>query len=187
MWLVAEGPEHQAVQDLNDLPDRAAAIVAASILEGALEGAIKTRLRDDDEDELKEMFGGSRPLGSFDAKIRLAFLLGLYGKEARGDLHRIRKVRNAFAHKLYAKSFGEGRIKDWCMALTIVDRHVFDSTAAPEHGGEPSEVNIQWFIPDRDAVLADPRKRFLHSIMFFTTSIREATNSPPHPPTTPRF
>jgi len=38
------------------------------------------------------------PLGTFSAKVDVAFALGLLSEKSRRDLHNLRKVGNEFAH-----------------------------------------------------------------------------------------
>ena len=54
----------------------------------------------------KDLLGQSRPLGSFAARIDLAYALGVIGSRARRELHFIREIRNDLAHDPNAKDFG---------------------------------------------------------------------------------
>ena len=47
-----------------------------------------------------DLFSGHGPLASFAAKIDFAFYLGLISKSDHAELHRIREIRNEFAHAL---------------------------------------------------------------------------------------
>jgi hypothetical protein len=84
--------------------DRATAILGAVYLDEYLRGYIEgvlaegNRLSDD-------LFGPEKPLGSFSARIKMAYALGLISKEIYSDLNTIRNVRNIFAHGLYEASF----------------------------------------------------------------------------------
>src|SRR3546814_2970630 len=56
------------------------------------------------------------PLGNFSSKIKMCYCLGLIDKMIKEDLNLIRKIRNEFAHDLYA-SFDSDKIKNWCLQL----------------------------------------------------------------------
>lgn len=75
--------------------DRAAALIAAAYVDDALEGYLRAAFRDDRK-AVDALLGSL--LGSFSARISVAFLTGLIGAPLREDLDRIRKIRNDFAH-----------------------------------------------------------------------------------------
>ena len=78
--------------------DRGAGILAATEVENRLEKAILFRLYLKVSSNGSELFIPSAPLGTFDAKIKIAFALGIIGPDTRELLNSIRKIRNAFAH-----------------------------------------------------------------------------------------
>jgi hypothetical protein len=111
----------QAFVDIESSPDRAVGIVAAAFVEDRIAEAIKSRLHQDTA-LLDDTFRSSGPLGSFAAKIDMAFLMGLYSKDTWKDLGAIRKIRNEFAHNVLADSFEAGRVRDWANSLTFGER-----------------------------------------------------------------
>ncbi len=56
-------------------------------------------------------FENGAPLGTFSNKINLAEAVHLVGPRTRGDLDRIRKVRNECAHSVNPVSFHDDRLK----------------------------------------------------------------------------
>lgn len=74
-----------------------------------------------DANTQKLLFGIEKPLGSFSAKITLAFALGLISYRERKELDQIRKIRNIFAHEISKVSFKTTSIKDRCSNLKILD------------------------------------------------------------------
>lgn len=65
----------------------------------------------------EELFeGGNAPLGTFSARTKLAFTLGLISEKEFQDLDLIRKIRNEFAHNVKA-SFDDPAIGDRCKHL----------------------------------------------------------------------
>ncbi len=95
--------------------DRAMVIVGAAFLDTQLEHIITTFLVDD-EKEIQTMLRPDQPLGTYGGKIRLAYCLGLVGVNVRNDLKLIGKIRNKFAHDLYA-SFEDPDIQSWVASL----------------------------------------------------------------------
>lgn len=105
-------------QELGEESDRAAAILAAAYLDHLLGELIVTAmpLGPDKVDELLYQ-DGRGPLGTFSARIDTVYCLGLLGGDDYRDLHLIRKIRNAFAHKLVGLSFDVQSIADRCREL----------------------------------------------------------------------
>lgn len=78
--------------------DRGAVIVAAALIEDALQNMLKARFCPslDRDDELFD--GAYAPINGFATKIDLAYRVGLIIKERRRSFHLLRKLRNRFAH-----------------------------------------------------------------------------------------
>jgi hypothetical protein len=112
-WPLLKPDHAPIIFEINDQSDRAAAIVAASFLEDRLAALLKVSMRDDPK-VIRDMFGGHGPLGTFSAKIDLGFLINLYDERQHRVLHRIRTVRNKFAHGLELVTFGTRQIVDLC-------------------------------------------------------------------------
>lgn len=86
--------------------DRAAAICGGAYVERALEQALRYHLHYD-PDQHDKVFRVSGFLGTFDAKIRTAYLSMMIGLEFFNDLLIIKDIRNRFAHQLDVKSFND--------------------------------------------------------------------------------
>jgi hypothetical protein len=95
--------------------DRAIAIVGATFLDILLEHTLRAFLVDN-EKEVNKLLQPDQPLGTFSGKIMMVYCLGLIYKPVRDDLNLVRKIRNEFAHNLYA-SFEDEKIKSWCSGL----------------------------------------------------------------------
>lgn len=95
--------------------DRAMVIVGAAFLDTQLEHIITTFLVDD-EKEVNNLLRPEQALGTYGGKTRLAYCLGLIGANVRNDLKLIGKIRNKFAHDLYA-SFDNPEISSWVSSL----------------------------------------------------------------------
>jgi hypothetical protein len=111
---------------------RAAAIIAAGLLENNLALALMTRFRELTQATQEKLFDkGGAPLDTFSQKIQLGFALNLYGERVRDDLDRIRRVRNAFAHHLSVRNFDHAEVMADCDELNFPKWDAW-STTKPE-------------------------------------------------------
>jgi DNA-binding MltR family transcriptional regulator len=92
--------------------DRAAVIVAASILDELLRSFLVAKLVpvSSSSDDLFD--GSNAPLGTFSSRIEMAFRVGLVSVKFARDLHLVRKIRNDFAHTIHGASFEDTRVKN---------------------------------------------------------------------------
>src|SRR5438876_8972547 len=84
-------------QSLSDESDRGCALMAAAYLDAELDRLLRKYCVNNPNVQ-NDIFGSSRPLGTFSSRIDMCYLLGLLGPNAHRDLHLIRRVRNEFAH-----------------------------------------------------------------------------------------
>jgi len=91
--------------------DRAAVIVAASMLEELLRTLLIARLVpvSSATDDLFD--GANAPLGTFNARIETAHRVGLVSVRFARDLHLVRRIRNDFAHNIHGASFDDTRVR----------------------------------------------------------------------------
>lgn len=96
--------------------DRGAALVGASLIDDRLERLLRSHLLDCKESsELLE--GANAPLGTFGARIKAAYCLGLITELEFKECEIIRHVRNEFGHKLHGLSFKNEKVHDLCNNL----------------------------------------------------------------------
>ena len=95
-------------------------MVAAAWLDDALEACIRAAFRPD-QGMADELFRPDGPLGSFSARIKLAYLLDLIEPTARKDLDCIRRIRNDFAHGRGDLRFTTPSVRDRCRQLHGAD------------------------------------------------------------------
>ncbi|MGC2222312.1 MAG: hypothetical protein WA624_08070, partial [Methylocella sp.] len=96
--------------------DRGCALMAAAFLDAQLEELFRKTWVDDPK-ALDEILGQTKPLGTFSARIDVAFLCGLINEKTKRDLHLIRKIRNDFGHEPAPISFATGKIASRCREL----------------------------------------------------------------------
>ena len=170
VWIAANEAENSAIQSLQNESDRAVAIVGSALVETRLEYAIISHLQQDKE-TITKLFGSSAPLGSFAAKIRLAFLLGLISKDFVSELENMKQIRNRFAHDLIAASFAEQSISARCKNFRFVD----DICREPADMDRKGATNMRISVQDCAAELAKPRRRYLLSAAIFTSALWHAS------------
>jgi hypothetical protein len=167
-WLLPDPSQRPVVDELESQTDRGAAIIGAALVESLLREALMSRLRVRTAGEkrtAKGLFGTMGPLSSFSAKIELGVLLGLYPEEVRGDLHRIRDVRNEFAHEHQPRDFGSPRIAELCGKFWLPHNlFIVASRGGPQR------------CPD------DARGRYIHTVKLLVSLLQRAVVSPNPPP-----
>jgi hypothetical protein len=168
VWIATDDAEGAAIQELQSLPDRACAIVAAALLEARLESALKHALQDaslsNGATVHSRMFYPSGPLGSFGSKIELGFMIRLYSLPARKDIKIINDIRNKFAHKIRVSSFEN--VRNECFNLSNFEQHFFlyGTSINPERHMMMAE-------PDLDEHLKIPRHRFLMAVRLYAAAL----------------
>lgn len=100
-----------AVKDFGSQTDRGVAIIAVSMLEKMLEIVLTQRMMPLTAKQYELMFGRMRPLSSFSAKIELALALGVISENLYYQIDALRKVRNAFAHRIEALTFDHPEVQ----------------------------------------------------------------------------
>jgi hypothetical protein len=167
--------EKDAHAEIDTSTDRAAAIVSAAFLDDRLAAALKARLHHN-KNITDKMFDPSGPLGSFSAKIDLAFLIGMFTKDSIDDLHIIRNVRNEFAHKLKTKTFNSQRIRDLIKNIGVIKKQRITAT------GGKNQLTMEIFPGlDKDAV-PTPREIFIKSCQYFIFFLDHYMSVYPPPP-----
>jgi len=99
--------------------DRSAAIIGAAFLDEHLKQLLTNFLVDDSK-EVGNLLSSESPLGSFGARIRAAYCLGLISRQYFESLKIIKDVRNAFAHQLHGRTFEDKDISDACKKLHLL-------------------------------------------------------------------
>lgn len=92
--------------------DRGSVILLSTAIEDALLNRIKTGMVALTSDESDRMFGPDAPLGSFSAKIKIAYALGLVDRDIVRLCDLLREMRNACAHSGRAISFQDDELAD---------------------------------------------------------------------------
>jgi mannitol operon repressor len=96
--------------------DRGAALVGAALIDHKLADTLRAfMVRGKVADELID--GGTAPLGTFSARTKATFALGLINRHEMNECTLIRKVRNEFAHRKHGTTFKDPVISAFCHRL----------------------------------------------------------------------
>ena len=96
--------------------DRATAILAGALLDEQLRQLLSNYLIEDGT-EVSLLLGQEQPLGSFGARLRAAYCLGLLEKDEYAILLKLKKIRNDFAHGLHGLTFKDKSVSCTCDEL----------------------------------------------------------------------
>ena len=102
---------------------RSIVLVIGAILEQGLATAILVNLPGIEAGNEGYVFmDDAAPLRDFDARIRMAFALGIFGEGMRSDLSLIRSIRNTFAHSRLDINFDTPEVVEACRHFTLPKR-----------------------------------------------------------------
>jgi hypothetical protein len=104
------------IKDLAAEGERAAVVLGASRADALLEELLKAAMRHHPGNS-DNLFDLDRPLGTFSARIALAFRLGLIDDACEHALQMLRKIRNDFAHSVTRASLIESHHKNRVLEL----------------------------------------------------------------------
>ena len=101
--------------------DAALAITSATAVEHALTRLIKRRCQYD-KSVYDDMFDGAGPITSFEARINLAFLLGLLRKSTMQELKLVNRINVLFSDRPGALTFSAKPVQELVAALARLDK-----------------------------------------------------------------
>jgi hypothetical protein len=131
--LPSEREMYSIIAQLKTYGDASTAVLGAAYIEHALESLLKAHFRPLRPEDERRMFDGASQgiLGTFTAKIRLAYALQIIPQEMHDDLMLISTIRNAFAHSLHNVTFKDPFIAVDCRQLSVARAANPPSTTRP--------------------------------------------------------
>lgn len=108
----------EILEDFKNESDRATVILGAAKLDAQLYILLSKVLKPSTNNQ-DELIDGDNPLGTFSARINIAFRLGLIDSQFAKSLHLIRKIRNSFAHEIKGISLTTGGHGDRVRELVV--------------------------------------------------------------------
>jgi hypothetical protein len=131
IWVFLDEGEQSILAALDNDSERAIAILIGSMIENRLERAMLARFCREKKIE-RRVFSPAGALGTFGAKIDLAFLIGLVSPEGHKNLSILKDIRNLFAHDLDIRDFRSQQIKDKTANFDLIDSYVAEAVVAPD-------------------------------------------------------
>lgn len=89
--------------------DRAAAVLGAAYADDLLKTLLMRSFVNEGR-TVRELMRPESAGGTFSSRISLAYAIGLISEDDAKDLHRLREIRNKFAHRLHGLSFEDQSI-----------------------------------------------------------------------------
>jgi hypothetical protein len=147
--------------------DRACAVLGAALLDARLERLYERRLRQ----SIEQLLYNNGPISTFSARIRVAHALAWISDDVSFDLHKVREIRNAFAHDAdHELSFENSSILDKCRTLRVAKTLI----EASEHAASIPHPNFSAAaIRAMGAVFEPPRQRFEVTVEILAQHIDE--------------
>jgi hypothetical protein len=86
-----------------------------------------------DSKRVKKLFDPDGPIGTYDAKVLLGYLIGIYVDETRKNLEAIGKIRNRFAHRPRIAKFDDRDLDPFFKEITLPGRLLGDPSTDYHH------------------------------------------------------
>jgi DNA-binding MltR family transcriptional regulator len=146
---------------LMDASDTVMAIVSYSYIDDRLRDLFSQAVNPEIRGGSESLFEINGPLAASSARIQMAAALYWLERKTYLNLHSIRKIRNEFAHKPFARNFGDKRIAGLVSAMVPME-HVALKV-----------VNL-----DEEAPLTDKQRFFLRTMLTCQGMIIEMVTAP---------
>ena len=129
------------VRSLTTESERAAVVLGAAKLDSLLELLLKRSLLPSPGGK-DDLFDTERPLGTFSAKITVAYRMGLIDKDFEYSLQVVRKIRNNFAHSIENETLSKSSHHDRLFEVTkILSEYEGIQLMAPTMAQEKSSIS----------------------------------------------
>jgi DNA-binding MltR family transcriptional regulator len=167
------------VKEFTEESDRATAILVGAFLDEKLRELITTFLVEDKK-VIKELLDPNMayaPISSFASRIKVAYCLGLIGKDEYNDFQTFRKIRNAFAHQLHGLTFKSEPIKKLFSDFQIIRQlpqdigSIYDNS--PRDQFIVSTLLLLQLVDKRQQSAMEQRRVVAHRIFFKLSDVQE--------------
>lgn len=126
--------------------DRGAVILLTTAVEDQLTRRIKIEMVSLTADQTNRLFGPDAPLGSFSAKIKLGYALGVIDSDVACMCDLLREMRNACAHSGRAVSFADGELSDVMLAAFSYTSEQYTPTSVYKDLRELGKMHLIWLV-----------------------------------------
>lgn len=128
------------IESVKDEGDRACALILTANLDNRLSELIVEFSVELSKERRERILDGF--LSTFSSRITLCYMMGLIAKNEFDDLHRIRDIRNLFAHEESGLNFKEAKISNWCKSLFLIQEMTRDYPEFKDHCKEPRDAFV---------------------------------------------
>ena len=161
------------VAEMQGMHDRAVGVLAATLVEDALEHLMLARMTKLTRDEYQALFQGTSPLSTFSARIRVSRAFKVIGKAQMLDMALIKDIRNVFAHSRLPISFQTREISERVQKIGIIKTFIQAGALLKMMGNDlAEEANFASF--DQ----RDPRIRYILSCALYDQMLRLSPHDP---------
>lgn len=102
--------DERFLKELSSSSPRSTVIVGAAVIDRLLEQLLENKIVKNKNIAENFFTGPTAPFGSFSAKIKAVYLLGLVSIKTYQDLESLRKIRNKFAHDIFDCDFSNEEV-----------------------------------------------------------------------------
>lgn len=161
-------------KELANTSDRGLVLVCGSIIDELLSDLLKVFLIKSDSVE-KDLFKGNAVLSNFDARINMAYYLGLLSKKEKLNITYLQRIRNKFAHQFVNISFESDAIINQCGNFEIPKNCYMPDIISPpnKETGELPQVELN---PIKKETSAKDRFIFTFRYLYYTFITRITYN-----------
>lgn len=156
----------RVADEVRSMNDRPAAMVAATLVEDALEDAILSRMRKLTKAEYRDLFFVDSPLATFSSKIRVASALKVVYRSWARQIVLVKEIRNVFAHARTHIDFATPEIMEHTKHITVIDEHL-EYDISKILGTDKNPLNQIAY----STRLHDPRSRYLGSCLYLSYAV----------------
>ncbi|PFI41718.1 transcriptional regulator [Bacillus cereus] len=153
-------------KELANTSDRGLVLVCGSIIDELLSDLLKAFLIKSDSIE-NDLFKGNGALSNFDAKIKMAYYLGLMSKKEKLNITYLQRIRNKFAHQFVNISFESDDIINQCGNFEI-PKNCYMPDIIPPRNKETGELPQVELNPIKKETSAKDRFIFTFRYLYLT-------------------
>jgi hypothetical protein len=144
--------------ELSRESDRGMVLIATSYIDDLLRQTIEAFLLESSSTKAL-LEGFNAPLGSFSTRIAAATAMGLISESESKEAHRLRKIRNLFAHHVHV-SFSDGNLISLCKNLDLAAKNYDDVVVDARGQFSTSAVALIMNLTNRPHYVAQKRLQF---------------------------
>jgi len=124
--ILSKSWNERIAEALKESSDRSSVILVASWADELLRMRLESMFSKGNLKSRRDLYEGNGPFSTLSAKINAAFTAGWIESDVYHDLHKLRKIRNEFAHSIDIQSIYDEPTRDWVTTLRVPRRAYHD-------------------------------------------------------------